>query len=284
MDLSFELIRIGFLEIRVVDLIDIGIVAFVLYRLYAVMRGTIAAQILLGLVLIITVSFISQFLEMKLLSWMLRTVSDIWVLALIILFQPELRRILLILGRQGLTSNPQELDIGNTVSVLVETAKDLSQHRFGGLIVVTRATDLSLSVETGVPVDATLSREMLMSIFNPKSPLHDGAVVISGDQIESARVILPFSAVMKTPDRSLGTRHRAGLGISEQADVFVIIVSEETGYLSYAQEGKLFYNKTPEELQTALRRVLEQDREIRGKSWWQRLGTLFVTSGKHSGR
>lgn len=284
MDLSFELIRIGFLEIRVVDLIDIGIVAFVLYRLYAVMRGTIAAQILLGLVLIITVSFISQFLEMKLLSWMLRTVSDIWVLALIILFQPELRRILLILGRQGLTSNPQELDIGSTVSVLVETAKDLSAHRFGGLIVVTRATDLSLSVETGVPVDATLSREMLMSIFNPKSPLHDGAVVISGDQIESARVILPFSAVMKTPDRSLGTRHRAGLGISEQADVFVIIVSEETGYLSYAQEGKLFYNKTPEELQTALRRVLEQDREIRGKSWWQRLGTLFVTSGKHSGR
>ena len=284
MDLSFDLIRIGFLEIRGVDLIDIGIVAFVLYRLYAVMRGTIAAQILLGLILIITVSFISQFLEMKLLSWMLRTVSDIWVLALIILFQPELRRILLILGRQGLTSNAREFDVGGVVSVIVETSKELSEQRFGGLIVVTRATDISLSVETGVPVDATLSREMLLSIFNPKSPLHDGAVVVSGDQIESARVILPFSAVMKTPDRSLGTRHRAGLGISEQADVFVIIVSEETGYLSYAQEGKLYYNKTPEELHTALRRVLEQDLEIRGKAWWQRLGTIFTSAKNRSVR
>lgn len=284
MDLSFDLIRIGFLEIRVVDLIDIGIVAFVLYRLYAVMRGTIAAQILLGLILIITVSFVSQFLEMKLLSWMLRTVSDIWVLALIILFQPELRRILLILGRQGLTSNARDFDVGSVVSVIVETAKELSQQRFGGLIVVTRATDISLSVETGVPVDATLSREMLLSIFNPKSPLHDGAVVVSGDQIESARVILPFSAVMKTPDRSLGTRHRAGLGISEHADVFVVIVSEETGYLSYAQEGKLYYNKTPEELHTALRRVLEQDLEIRGKAWWERLATIFTSTRKRVGR
>ncbi len=284
MDLSFDLIRIGFLEIRVVDLIDIGIVAFVLYRLYAVMRGTIAAQILLGLILIITVSFVSQFLEMKLLSWMLRTVSDIWVLALIILFQPELRRILLILGRQGLTSNARDFDVGSVVTVIVETAKELSQQRFGGLIVVTRATDISLSVETGVPVDATLSREMLLSIFNPKSPLHDGAVVVSGDQIESARVILPFSAVMKTPDRSLGTRHRAGLGISEHADVFVVIVSEETGYLSYAQEGKLYYNKTPEELHTALRRVLEQDLEIRGKAWWERLATIFTSTRKRPGR
>lgn len=275
MDISFDLIRIGFLEVRVVDLIDIGIVAFVLYRLYAVMRGTIAAQILLGLVLIITVSFVSQFLEMKLLGWMLRTVSDIWVLALIVLFQPELRRILLILGRQGLSSTTREFDVGGVVNVLVETAKDLSERRFGGLVVVSRATDISLSVETGVTVDATLSKEMLLSIFNPKSPLHDGAVIVSGDQIESARVILPFSSVMKTPDLALGTRHRAGLGISEQADVFVIIVSEETGYLSYAQEGKLFYNKTPDELKTALRRVLEQDLEQRAMTWWQRLVTIF---------
>ena len=284
MDLSFELISIGFLEIRVVDLIDIGIVAFVLYRLYAVMRGTIAAQILLGLILIITVSFVSQFLEMKLLGWMLRTVSDIWVLALIILFQPELRRILLILGRQGLTSTAQDFDVGTVVSVLVDTAKELSENRFGGLVVVTLATDLSLSVETGVPVDATLSREMLMTIFNPKSPLHDGAVVVSGDQIESARVILPFSAVMKTPDRSLGTRHRAGLGISEHADVFVIITSEETGYVSYAKEGKLYYNKTPQELRTALQRVLEQDLEIRGKAWWQRLGAMFKSIAQRTTR
>lgn len=283
MDLSFDLIRIGFLEIRVVDLIDIAIVAFVLYRLYAVMRGTIAAQIFLGLILIIAVSFVSQFLDMKLLSWMLRTVSDIWVIALIILFQPELRRILLILGRRGLTPSTLEYDIAGVVATIVQAARELSERRFGALIVISRATDISFAVETGVRVNAALSNEMLLSIFNPKSPLHDGAVVIAGSRIESARAILPFSSVMRTPDAALGTRHRAGLGISEQADVFVIIVSEETGYLSYAQEGRLYYNKTPEELGSVLRKVLERDLEQRSRSWWERLLSIFFSPRRKRG-
>ncbi len=277
MDLSFDLFRIGFLEIRVVDMIDIAIVAVVFYRLYAAMRGTIAAQIFLGLILIIAVSFVSQFLDLKLLSWMLRTVSDIWVIALIILFQPELRRILLVLGRKGLTPAALEYDIGGIVSTIVGGAQELSERRFGALIVVSRATDISFTVDTGVQINAALSKEMLLSIFNPKSPLHDGAVIISGDRIESARVILPFSSVMRTPDIALGTRHRAGLGISEQADVFVMIVSEETGYISYAQEGRLFYNKTPEEVGSVLRKVLERDLEQREKSLWQRLGAFFFS-------
>ena len=270
-----ELFRIDFLVIRVVDLIDIGIVAFVLYRLYVAMRGTIAAQIFVGLILIIGAGVLSQFLEMKLLSWMLQTVSAIWVIALIILFQPELRRILLILGRQGLATSIREYDIEHVVSEIVGAAKELSKHRFGGLIVVSCATDITFTVDTGVSIGAALTKEMLLTIFNPKSPLHDGAVIVEGERIESARVILPFSSVMKTPDKQLGTRHRAGLGISEHADVFVVIVSEETGYISYAMEGNLYYNKSADELKSLLRRTLTRDREKADQPLWKRIGSLF---------
>ena len=208
--------QIEFLRIGVVDLIDIAIVAIVLYRLYASMRGTIAAQIFVGLVLILAVSVVSQFLEMRLLSWLLRTVGDIWVIALIILFQPELRRILLVLGRQGFGTNTYDLSVEDIVTPLTEGVSELSRRRFGALIVVARATELSFSFDTGVPVGADLSREMLITIFNPKSPLHDGAVVVSGDRIETAGVILPFSSEVRSHDERLGTRHRAALGISER--------------------------------------------------------------------
>lgn len=263
--------QIEFLRIGIVDLIDIAIVAFVLYRLYSSMRGTIAAQIFVGLVLILAVSVVSQFLEMRLLSWLLRTVGDIWVIALIILFQPELRRILLVLGRQGFGTNRRDYAVEDIVDPLVEGASELSRRRFGALVVVAPTTDISFTFDTGVPVGADLSREMLLTIFNPKSPLHDGAVVVSGDRIETAGVILPFSSEMKSHDERLGTRHRAGLGISEQADVLVIIVSEETGYLSYAREGRLYYNKTADEIRSVLRQILEADRERQGQPLMKRI-------------
>jgi diadenylate cyclase len=251
------LFQIGFLRVTVIDLIDVVIVAFVLYRLYGLMRGTIAAQIFLGLLLIISVSFVSQTLDMKLLSWMLKTVSDIWVIALIILFQPELRRILLLIGRNGLLTSFERYDINRAVDEVLSAAEELSLRRFGALIVITRTSDISLTFDTGVPLDAKLSKEMLVSIFNPKSPLHDGAVVVSGEQIRSARVVLPLSAVTRMADVLLGTRHRAGLGISEQADVFVVIVSEETGSISYALEGRLYYNQSLDNLRLSLLQALE---------------------------
>jgi diadenylate cyclase len=188
---------------------------------------------------------------------MLRTVSDIWVIALIILFQPELRRLLLLIGRNGLFTTYQRYDVNQVVDELVSAAEDLALRRFGALIVVTRTTELSLTFDTGVPIDSKLSKEMLVSIFNPKSPLHDGAVLVSGEQIRSARVILPLSASTRLADVSLGTRHRAGLGISEQADVYVIIVSEETGSVSYAKEGRLYYNQSLDTLRISLLQALE---------------------------
>ena len=263
--------QIEFLRIGVVDLIDIAIVAFVLYRLYASMRGTIAAQIFVGLVLILAVSVVSQFLEMRLLSWLLRTVGDIWVIALIILFQPELRRILLVLGRQGFGPNRNEVSVEDVVNPLVEGVTELSRRRFGALIVVAQATDISFTFDTGVPVGADLSREMLITIFNPKSPLHDGAVVVSGDRIETAGVILPFSSEVKSHDERLGTRHRAGLGISEQADVLVLIVSEETGHISYAKEGRLYYNKSSDEIRSVLGQTLEADKERQDQPLFRRM-------------
>ena len=263
--------QIEFLRIGIVDVIDIAIVAVVLYRLYVAMRGTIAAQIFVGLILILGVSVISQFFEMRLLSWLLRTVGDIWVIALIILFQPELRRILLVLGRQGFGKNLREYDVEEIVDPLILGTQELSKRRFGALIVVARSTDISFTFDTGIPVGADLSREMLLTIFNPKSPLHDGAVVIAGDRIETAGVILPFSSELKSHDERLGTRHRAGLGISEQADVLVLIVSEETGYISYAKEGRLFYNQTKEELTRVVRQTLEADKERKDQPLLRRI-------------
>ncbi|MBS1910912.1 MAG: TIGR00159 family protein [Bacteroidetes bacterium] len=251
------LFQIAFLRVTLIDLVDVAIVAYVLYRLYGVMRGTIAGQIFIGLLLIAAVSFVSQTLNMKLLSWLLKTVSDFWVIALIILFQPELRRILLMLGRNGLFTTYPRYDVNQAVDELLSASEDLSLRRFGALIVITRSTDLSLTFDTGVPLDSRLSKEMLVSIFNPKSPLHDGAVVVSGEQIRSARVILPLSAATRIADVHLGTRHRAGLGISEQADVFVIIISEETGSISFANEGTLYYNQSLDALRLSLLQALE---------------------------
>jgi diadenylate cyclase len=257
MDLSFELFRVGFLSVTLIDVIDIVVVAAVLYWVYSVMRGTIAAQIFIGLVVIVVVSVISEALNMKLLSTVLRTVSDIWVLAIIILFQPELRRILLMLGRRGLFRSFERYDVNRTIEELVEATEELSLRRWGALVVLTRSTDISLTVDTGVPIDARLSSDMIVSIFNPKSPLHDGAVVVSGEQVRFARVVLPLSPVMLNADVRLGTRHRAGLGISEQADVFVIIVSEETGNVSYAVGGNLYYNQSIDSLRLELIKAFE---------------------------
>lgn len=278
------LFQIGFLRVMLLDVVDVAIVAFLFYRLYAVMRGTIAGQIFIGLLAIAAVSFVSQTLDMRLLSWMLRTVSDIWVIALIILFQPELRRLLLLIGRNGLFSTYQRYDVNQAVDELVSAAEDLSLRRYGALIVVTRTTDLSLTFDTGVPIDSRLSTEMLVSIFNPKSPMHDGAVVVSGEQIRSARVILPLSAATRIADVHLGTRHRAGLGISEQADVFVVIVSEETGSISYAQEGVLYYNQSLDTLRISLLQALEVTLSRKDRRTARALVQRLAGDGGRAGR
>ncbi len=243
-----DLFSIGFLTITWLDIIDVLLVSFLFYRLYVAMRGTIAAQVFLGLVLVIIGSVVARAADMKTLSWILKTLTDIWVIALIVLFQPELRRLLLFLGRNPIFKFFIRTDVSEYADIIVRAFDELRQRHEGALIVIIRTTDIKLFVDTGLPLHAQISKELLVSIFNKRSPLHDGAVVIKDRYIEAARCTLPLSQVESIGEKMLGTRHRAGLGISEQADVVTVVLSEETGEFALAKNGRLSLNLTSDEL------------------------------------
>lgn len=243
-----DVFSIGFITVTWVDIFDILLVTFLFYRLYIAMRGTIAAQVFLGLILVIVGSIVARAVDMKALSWILKTLTDIWVIALIVLFQPELRRLLLYLGRNPIVKFFMRSDVKEYADIIVKAYEELRLRHEGALIVIIRTTDIKLFVDTGLPIHAHISKELLVTIFNKRSPLHDGAVVIKDRYIEAARCTLPLSAVEAIGERMLGTRHRAALGISEQADVVAIILSEETGEFAFAKSGKLSLNLTSEEL------------------------------------
>ena len=239
-----------------IDILDILVVTFLFYRLYVAMRGTIAAQIFLGLTFVILGSIVAQAVDMKGLAWILKTLTDIWVIALIVLFQPELRRLLLFIGRNPIIKFFIRFDVVEYADLLVRAFDELRSRGEGALIVVIRTTDIKLFVDTGLPLHAQISKELLVSIFSRKSPLHDGAVVIKDRHIEAARCTLPLSQIEAIGDRMLGTRHRAALGISEQADVVVLVLSEETGQYAFAEYGKLSMNLTADELRSRLAKAM----------------------------
>ncbi|HEY9186273.1 MAG TPA: diadenylate cyclase CdaA [Bacteroidota bacterium] len=245
-------IKIGFLTLTWIDVIDILILTIIIYRIYMVMRGTIAAQIFAGLIAIIAISFIAQATNLTALTWLLRKLTDIWVLAFIILFQPEIRRVLILIGRSRFLRYFLKLDVEETIDAISAASLELSRLHYGALIVITRGTGLRTFVESGVQLHASISKQLLLSIFFPKSPLHDGAVIIKDRIIEAARCTLPLSNITRWDDKLLGMRHRAGLGVSEQADVIAVIVSEETGQISIAENGILYKNLTVQELKNRL--------------------------------
>jgi diadenylate cyclase len=250
------LFKLGFLEINWTDILDILVVTFIFYRLYLIMRGTIAIQIFIGLLVIVASSFVASSLELKAVSWILMTLSDIWVIAFIILFQPELRRLLVILGRGRLMANLVRSSVDESIEAIVEACDDMSQRQVGALIVLPRTTGIRMVIETGIPLGATVSKQLLLSIFNPKAPLHDGAVVIKDRIIEAARCTLPLSNQLQVDGFIMGMRHRSAMGISEQTDAMTIVVSEETGTISIAADGVLTRNLTPERLRVILRKGL----------------------------
>jgi len=247
-----EVFHVGFLTVTWIDLLDVVLVTFLFYRLYVAMRGTIAAQIFLGLLLVIAGSFAARAADMRALSWILKTLTDIWVIALVVLFQPELRRLLLFLGRNPIVKFFIRFDVGEYADIIVRAFEELRQRGEGALIVMIRTTDIKLFIDTGLPIRALISKELLVSIFNRRSPLHDGAVVIKDRYIEAARCTLPLSTVESIGDHMLGTRHRAALGISEQADVIALILSEETGQFAIAQAGRLSMNLSSDDLRKRL--------------------------------
>ena len=244
------------IPIRIVDFIEVGLFSYVLYKLYLLMRGTIAVQIFFGLLALYLVQIIVDFLDMTMISALFQSIGEVFVLAVIILFQPEIRRLLLLIGQNPLvrrlvSSSAQE----EMVDDVVEAVDEMSKQEIGALIAFERSTGLRSYIETGAEMHAKVTRDLLITIFYAQNPLHDGAVIIRNRQIEAARCILPVSTSMKLSPH-LGLRHRASVGLTEQTDAFVVVVSEETGHISISREGELISNVSPEELRSALLEAL----------------------------
>lgn len=251
------LFKIGFLHFTLIDMVDILLVSLIIYWLYRALKNTIAVQILFGMVILTALSFITEAANFKSINWILTKISDIWLLAFIILFQPELRKLLLLITRSPIFRIFVKSKLAETIDEVIEAAAEMSTRHIGALVVFTRTQNVQMTVDTGIPLQALVSKELLMSIFNTKSPLHDGAVIIDSQMITAARCVLPLSSVTKFQNKNLGTRHRAGLGLSEQVDTVVLIISEETGGISIAESGELILNIPIDQLPLILNSKLE---------------------------
>ncbi len=247
-----DLFKFNFITVTLLDVLDILLVAYLFYIVYRNMRGTIASQIFLGLVILILLSFTARALHLKATGYLLKLVTDIWVIVFVIIFQPELRRLLLLLSRNRIFGKYLRSEARQMIQEVVDACFELSNKQWGGLIVISRTTGLKGVIETGIQINGKLSKSLLIAIFNPRSPLHDGAVIIRSNIIEAARCTLPLSNQNIIDGFQLGMRHKAGLGITEQADVISIIVSEETGSVSIADDGKLYKGLTRQELSEKL--------------------------------
>jgi len=257
----FDIFEIGFLPFTFLDLIDIILVSLIIYKLYTVIKGTIAAQIFIGLVIILFLSFVAQAISLRAVGWLLNLVTEIWVIAFIILFQPEIRRLLVILGKNPLFNFFVKSDEQSVADILAEAAFELAQHQHGALMVYLKSTGLRSVIESGEVLNAKLSKNLLRSIFFPRSPLHDGAVIINNNNIEAARCTLPLTELTTIDGRDLGMRHRAGIGITEDADVISIIVSEETGSISIAERGHLTSGLSKDNLRKLLAKSMITSKE-----------------------
>jgi diadenylate cyclase len=241
------LFQIGFLEITWIDLADITLVAILLYQVYKLIRGSLAVNIFLGILALYLIYLVVKAAEMELLATILGQFMGVGVLAMIILFQPEIRKFLLVIGRTTeLNRENWFRSISNwrakyhedfDVPQMMEALKTLKATRTGGLIVFSRETELKFYLETGDKLDAEVSKRLLLSIFNKNSPLHDGAVIIHKGRIKAARCVLPVSENDHLPPH-FGLRHRSAIGMSEVTDTLIVAVSEETGRLILARNGK----------------------------------------------
>jgi diadenylate cyclase len=246
------LFRIGFISFTLIDLLDILAVYYVFYKVYQIMKGTRASQMFVGLLMIIIASFLFQMLNMEGMSWLVNSFSAVWVLAFVVLFQPELRRLLVQIGQSRLIRTIFKVEENRALNAVVEAAEQLSDRHLGGLMVVQRDTGLKGIAETGVRLQAEVSPELLVSIFSPRTPLHDGAVIIANDLVQAAKCILPLTQNPQL-ERNLGTRHRAALGIAEETDAVAVAVSEETGRISLAYQGEFLHRNLDK---TLLKRLL----------------------------
>jgi diadenylate cyclase len=238
-----------------IDILDIVIVTFVFYKLFQLIRGTKAAQMFLGLIIIIAASFIADWLRLDALNWIISSLKTVWVVAFVIVFQPELRRVLAQLGQSRVLRHFVRSEHLAVLDEVTRAAKELSLRRIGALIVIAREASLRNYIETGTRINAKVTRELIMTIFTPQTPLHDGACIVVREEIVAAGCILPLSENPMLPV-DLGMRHRAAVGLTEETDAVVVVVSEETGGISVAVRGNLRRKLDVEALRQTLGEVL----------------------------
>ena len=256
-----KLFEFGFLAITLIDIIDICLVTWVFFKVYQYFRDTRAGQMLVGLIILMISSFIFNSFGLSAMSWLVNQFQTVWVVAFVILFQPEIRRLLIYVGQTRFFQRIFQMGTSRSLEAIVDASLLLSEKKWGALIVIQRETGLRSYKDSSVQLKAEISSPLLLSIFNPESPLHDGAVILQNTLIEAAGCILPLTeSQMILPE--MGTRHRAALGITEESDAIVLIISEERGTISTAENGR-FTNLDMDEMK--LRRYLNE--------------RLFISSG-----
>lgn len=243
---------LGFLRLDWMDLAEILIVSYLLYRVLLVYTGTRAFQVLIGFVLLVSIYVASQALQLRLIPYLLSQVFTYGAFALIVIFQPELRAGLARLGRTRFFQAFSRLEQQEVMDEIAEAADRLAKAKIGGIIAIEQEVDLLNHVDHGTALNADLSAELLTTVFTPYSPLHDGAVIVKRDRIANAGSVILRLSESPTVDRSLGTRHRAALGLSEETDALVVVISEETGQISLAHQGRLHRGLRPDELRRRL--------------------------------
>jgi diadenylate cyclase len=233
-----ELFSLGFLKFRLVDLVDILIVAYIIYKLLSLMKGTRSAQMITGLILVFTLAFIAFWFQLEGLMWLFTNLATVGFIVLVIIFQPELRGMLAQMGHSRVFRILGRFEGTRAIDEISRASIRLSELKYGGLMVIERAIGLKNFIETGKNLDAQLSAEVITTLFTPYTPLHDGAVIISGDFISAAACTLPLT---KNPRfrKLYGMRHKAAIGVSEESDAIAVVVSEETGEISIAYQGLL---------------------------------------------
>ncbi|MFC5713984.1 diadenylate cyclase CdaA [Thalassorhabdus alkalitolerans] len=252
-------------------IVDILLVTYVIYKMIMVIRGTRAVQLVKGITVILAVWFLSSFFGLRTLQWIMSQMVTYGLLAIIIIFQPELRRALEQLGRGrifGGRTAPEEESSYKTVEAIIKSVNYMAKRRIGALLSIEKETGMNDYVETGIPMNASITSELLINVFIPNTPLHDGAVIIRNNEISAAACYLPLS---ENPfiSKELGTRHRAALGISEVTDSLTIAVSEETGSISVTKNGDLHRDIDEETLRAMLEKDLVIDQKQNGSTLWQ---------------
>ena len=231
-----NLFEIGFIKFTLTDLLDLALVSLIFSYSYSYFKGTRGGQMLIGLLILFFAGFLVNILGFRATSWLLNLFQAVWVVVFVILFQPEIRRLLTSLGQNRIIRSIFQIEQVSIEDEIVTSVSEICKNKWGAIIVIERENSLKNVSDDGVKIGAVFSPELIMSIFNPSSLLHDGAIIIHGETIDAAACILPLTE-SKTLNPEMGTRHRAALGISEDSDALAIVVSEETGKISVAEDG-----------------------------------------------